>query len=412
MGFSEDAAVAALMQTGGNGDAAVELLLANPNPGPSPAPAPAPAPAPQAVPSRAPGGAAMSEEDQMAAAIAASLADAAPAAPAPRQQRTARSAASNKAAAAALARYGAGPTFGTGAQPATGAGRSAGEKAKRAGGSRSASRSPTRDPNEGGFTHKLRVPKKMEEHSIEHQLRRCATRVAKNPAALRMLTKAMKQLHAEPQNGRYRRINLRNRIFAQTIGAAPGGVDFFVAAGFQRVTEPGGVETLTLPGTADLARVWLAVSALEEAAASPAGRRALEEEALQKAIAEAQALAPGDDAEAVARASYVSRVPAEPSGFGNISVVRVRLGEDFVAERRFHGDDVLDNVIDFLGGYGSAIPQKLREGTWSLVDVTMFPKRRIECDAAEGRRTLQALELWPSASLDLELPAWTEEELP
>ena len=244
------------------------------------------------------------------------------------------------------------------------------------------------------------MPKRLEEKSVAERLRICARRLAGNPAALRTLRTAVENLSERPDDARFRRFRVENRLFAATIGSANGGVDFLKALGFEL---RGG--ELALRGAADPRALSSAMGAIDHAMRSTAYLRAAEEEAFREALAQAVSGAgQRESEELLARAQWQSIAPREPGdGAANVARVSVQIGE-VTAERRFAGDDTLGDVVHFLGGYGSAIPDRLLEGRWALLDVTTYPPRSINVRRKQGK-TLQACELWPSAQLRLALPS-------
>ena len=346
------------------------------------------APLARNAPGRAAPAAEADGDEQLAAAIARSLQDAGGPPGAARAPRRAAQRGCGEAAAAAERRQGG---FG----------------ANNVGGARAAAKGNPRGRGAGGraapaekFEHNLTVPKRLEEKSVAERLRICARRLAGNPAALRTLRTAVENLSERPDDARFRRFRVENRLFAATIGSANGGVDFLKALGFEL---RGG--ELALRGAADPRALSSAMGAIDHAMRSTAYLRAAEEEAFREALAQAVSGAgQRESEELLARAQWQSIAPREPGdGAANVARVSVQIGE-VTAERRFAGDDTLGDVVHFLGGYGSAIPDRLLEGRWALLDVTTYPPRSINVRRKQGK-TLQACELWPSAQLRLALPS-------
>merc|ERR1712137_855006 len=71
-----------------------------------------------------------------------------------------------------------------------------------------------------------------------------------------------------------------------------------------------------------------------------------------------------------------------------------------VIKRRFDGDDTLQDVINWLGGHGSAIPNKLLSREWCLVDKNRYPVSPIDCEVNKDK-TLQYIGCWPSGKLEV-----------
>jgi len=256
--------------------------------------------------------------------------------------------------------------------------------------------------------------KDMGERSAEDQLKRTARRLAPNHLAVDTLIRAVGQLTKDPSNPRYRKLKLTNRVFAATIGASPGGVDFLLAIGFRRV---GDGDTLQLSESAyDPVLCVQGLSALEMATRQPEYLRSKEAALFQKAVGAAESAAASDPAEAVAREQLRAMVPREPDlGESGSTRINVRLGSDKSAgrliERRFAADDVLRDVMTWIGAEVSAqVPEKLESGLWELCDTTTFPPSPLEIagGGAAPTRTLQSLGLWPSATLAVQLPSQRE----
>ena len=82
-----------------------------------------------------------------------------------------------------------------------------------------------------------------------------------------------------------------------------------------------------------------------------------------------------------------------------MGVVQVGFGEDTI-RRRFDGDDVLQDVLNWLGGHGSVIPNKLLSRDWCLVDMNRYPISPIDVQVNVDK-TLQYVGFWPSGKLEI-----------
>lgn len=102
------------------------------------------------------------------------------------------------------------------------------------------------------------------------------------------------------------------------------------------------------------------------------------------------------DEEAVKRAAYISKCPTEPASGG---LLHLTLGEETL-RRRFDGDDVLRDVVNWLGGCASVIPNKLTSREWCLVDLNRWPIAPIDVESNMDR-TLQFIGCWPSGKLEV-----------
>ena len=105
-----------------------------------------------------------------------------------------------------------------------------------------------------------------------------------------------------------------------------------------------------------------------------------------------------EEEEILNRAEFVSKLPSEPdTGVG--ALMQVSLGEEKIM-RKFDGDDILRDVINFIGGHGSLIPQKITSREWCLVDLNQYPVIPIDTDHFMDK-TLQSVGCWPSGMLAL-----------
>ena len=100
----------------------------------------------------------------------------------------------------------------------------------------------------------------------------------------------------------------------------------------------------------------------------------------------------------------MAKCPTEPAE-GRGALVQVVMAEETV-RRRFDGDDTLQDILHWLGGHGSVIPEKILSREWSLVDMNRYPIAPIDCQANQ-HHTLQYIGCWPSGRLEV-LPS--EEE--
>mmetsp|Transcript_5848 Transcript_5848/g.10934 ORF Transcript_5848/g.10934 Transcript_5848/m.10934 type:complete len:516 (+) Transcript_5848:141-1688(+) len=220
-------------------------------------------------------------------------------------------------------------------------------------------------------------------------------------------------------------LHLGSKSKLSCLAAGGAGVRFLHALGYY---ERSGFYVVATPPTA--ARLEQARGALERAMSDEAYLLA---DALETSASAAQSHASSTRAAMRKRAPRVE--PEEGSGLmGTRLVIHVHAqhvpgqggGELQVLERRFAPDDLLCDVVHWLG----CSPSKALEGShsfellenaaeapfwwchgWQLLDVTMRPPRPLGVEHAT--KTLQALELWPSAHLKLTLvPLGRKTDLP
>merc|ERR1712137_952831 len=68
--------------------------------------------------------------------------------------------------------------------------------------------------------------------------------------------------------------------------------------------------------------------------------------------------------------------------------------------RRFDGDDILLDVIHWIGAHGSVIPENIASRKWSLVDMNRYPVTPIDISKLE-QKTLQYIGCWPCGRLEI-----------
>ena len=239
----------------------------------------------------------------------------------------------------------------------------------------------------------------LSQPSLEDKCRTIAARLAKaDAAAAAEVAALLAQIAANPRDQRHTIILLGGSAPLQTAlrTANNAGVDLLVEAGYRRHD----ASTLSLT-RADPARLYAAKSALDAARTSSPGRQG-RNKALQ-----AQA---SREARAAAAKSFAS--VQEPRG-GCVLTFADGSGAKF-ATRRFDGDDTLDRVVRFLATCEVGCPPD--NGGWRVVAETTPPS--FWCDGwvlsdkttrdeqtftvKDLPRTLQSLQLWPSATLVVE----------
>ena len=240
---------------------------------------------------------------------------------------------------------------------------------------------------------KVQVPKRLSQHDREDVIMRCASRLSFHPMAVDTLLRSLRTIRANPQNLKYQTIDTTTAGFQRSLDK-PGVRDFLKAVGFYSM-QNGRILKLSV---FDPATFYLGISALEQiqqTSTDYANNKAVL--TFEKQIE--QALAAQDDHEVAKRAEFMSKCPSESLTAG--SQVTVELGNTKIS-RKFDGDDTLHDVVHWLGGHTSMIPQKLLETKeWHLVDRN-HPDALPYDDLEENgvlEKTLQYLGCWPSGRL-------------
>jgi len=247
----------------------------------------------------------------------------------------------------------------------------------------------------------VKIPTAMKDKSKKEQILRCTKRLSPHPLAVDTLLRALKAIHKHPTVIKYRTINASNAAYVRIVQGKPGAHDLLQAVNFSFRNNTYHMEDSTL----DHALLYLAVSALEAVQSDSieykeAKRQLLFNEQVLKIQTGSTFLKDTDvTEEAIKRASFMSKCPSEPSD-GAGALLQLKFGEETVLRRRFDGDDVLRDVVNWLGGYGSVIPSMLQTREWSLVDLNRYPITPIDVDLNMDK-TLQFIGCWPSGRLEV-----------
>jgi hypothetical protein len=362
MGFSEADSRSALSQTEGNVEQAADILLSRGAPTTA-------APAHQFNSQNV-------EEEDLQRALQASL-SVSNTNPAPKKKqplRNMRSAAATKAGKAALKRVSKGPSS-----------------------KQSRSLSPiSSHPN-------VKVPEKMSEKSKEEQILRTADRLKSSPQALDTLYKTLKTLQSNPNHPKFRKIDQSTSAYQKSLGRnAPGAEDMLLAMNYRK----SGPRTLSLDFV-DQATLYLGVSALEQTKLTSEYIQAKALIQFQKEASTAFHSADNSTEEAVARSNYMSKLPTEPAIGGAWIFVNLH-GMEEKLQRKFDGDDTLDDVLNFIAGNGTQLVEKLKTGEWCLVDGHRNPPTPLDLQNLASK-TLQYIGCWPSGKLIIQPARHTEQ---
>jgi hypothetical protein len=291
-------------------------------------------------------------------------------------------------------------------------------------------------------THpKVQMPKRLSQHDQEDIILRCANRVSPYSLSVDTLLRSLKTIQSNPGNRKFHTVNTSTVAFQRSLNA-PGVLDLLKAVNFHHHSPNNNFENnnqiLTLSHY-DAAAFYLGISALEQIQqTSPEYARHKALRLFQKELAPALKKKDDDDddddddkEEASARKRYISKLPSEPVTGGQGSQITVEFGinmSNYIANnnnnnnnntdnnndnnieqlmkisRRFDHDDILGDVINWLGGQASVIPSKLETGKWSLVDRNKHGSEEDynyhRLDVSElSNKTLQYIGCWPSGRI-------------
>jgi hypothetical protein len=148
----------------------------------------------------------------------------------------------------------------------------------------------------------------------------------------------------------------------------------------------------------DPALLNLGISALEQTKETDEYKQGKRTAAFAKTLRDMQMHGGLSDTEASKRAEFMAKCPTEPSD-GRGALVQVIIADETI-RRRFDGDDQLRDVLHWLGGHGSSIPDKILSREWSLVDLNCYPVIPVDCGTHQDH-TLQYIGYWPSGRLKI-----------
>ena len=245
----------------------------------------------------------------------------------------------------------------------------------------------------------VRVPAKLQDKTKEEQVLRCADRLQGHPHAVDTLHKALTTLYQNPNHSKFQTIDTSTAVFQRTLANAPGAVSLLQAMNYVQ----SGNSKLVLT-QADPALLYLGKTALENV--QQTSRTYRNEKARIQFHKDMHMLRQSADTsadEAIRRAELLQKCPTEPTT-GRGALLQVVLTTDgdspLVVKRRFDGDDILRDVVHWLGGHGSGIYDRLLSREWCLVDKNRYPPAPLEL-TPNLDKTLQYIGCWPSGKLQV-----------
>lgn len=250
----------------------------------------------------------------------------------------------------------------------------------------------------------VKMPTQMKDKGKEEQIKRCANRLAPYPTAVNTLHRALTFIRQHPDNDKYRKIDRNSSGYQRTLEGKPGAMDFLMAMNFVSRTNGSNSGTNDLimdRNRVDMALLFLGITALEKVKETEEYKSALlliEFEKELRLIQNGNNSNKSENEEILKRAEYISKLPSEPSS-GAGALMQISLGDEKIM-RRFDGDDILRDVINFIGGHGSVIPEKIASREWCLIDMNQYPLVPIDVDNYMNK-TLQYIGCWPSGMLAL-----------
>lgn len=232
----------------------------------------------------------------------------------------------------------------------------------------------------------------MSENTKEEQILRTADRLKSSPQALDTLYKTLKALQSNPSHPKFRTIDQTTPGYQKSLANAPGANDFLLAMNYRK----SGPNTLSLDFV-DQATLYLGISALEQTKLTPEYQQAKALIKFQKDVLQILHSADNDTQEAINRSNHMSKLPSEPAMGGAPIFVHFQ-GMDNKLQRKFDGDDTLEDVLHWIAGNGTQILENLQAGEWSLVDGHRNPPSPLDIQTL-APKTLQYIGCWPSGKL-------------
>ena len=222
----------------------------------------------------------------------------------------------------------------------------------------------------------VKVPEKLANKTKEEQIMRCANRLKTHVMAVDTLLRVLTSVRNSPNDPKFRIIDRGNANYVKFVKDKPGAEDMLLAMNYRHITCNN--ELRLERHLVDDALLYLGISALEQMRKSP---EYIEGKKLRAFHAEMRRIAKGNgsgeamqrtgmtEGETAIRLAFLSKCPKEPPE-GRGAWVYVYLGEESEkiegghVQRRFDGDDTLEDVLNWLGGcYGSEVLDKIRGGS-------------------------------------------------
>lgn len=282
-------------------------------------------------------------------------------------------------------------------------------------------------------THpKVQMPKRLSQHDQEDIIMRCANRIAPYSLSVDTLLRSLKTIQGNPSNRKFHTVDTSTASFQRSLHA-PGVLDFLKAVNFHANYNNHKILTLS---HFDAAAFYLGISALEQIQQNSTDYT--KDKALrvfQKDLAFALSEKNITAEELSARTKFLSKLPSEPTkggsqitieygvvlsnlvnaNFNNVNTKNNTNNTSATASseqqlsltkitRGFDHDDTLGDVLQWLGGQATEIPQKLETGEWKLVDRNRqgpeedYNFHKLNVNELRDR-TLQYVGCWPSGRL-------------
>jgi len=242
----------------------------------------------------------------------------------------------------------------------------------------------------------VKIIPKLQDKSKEEQILRCTNRLKPHAQAVDTLHRALVAVQGDPDASKYRSVDMKSAGYQRSLASAPGAQDLLKAMSFRVV----GTRLMLDRARVDPALLYLGISGLEQVRLSPEYQEAKKKVSFVKEVQQIRV----NVGEKSARAALTAQCPEEPSQ-GRGALMQIVLGEETI-RRRFDGDDTLEDVLNWLGGHGTLILERLLSREWCLVDMNRFPALPLDC-VANKSNTLQYIGCWPSGRLEL-LPSSDE----
>ena len=274
----------------------------------------------------------------------------------------------------------------------------------------------------------LKIPTKMSNKSKEEQIMRCANRVKSHVMAVDTLLRVLTSVKAHPDNPKFRCIDRTNVNYVKYVRDAPGAEDLLHTMNYHSML-PGANELRLERHRVDDILLYLGISSLEQMKLTNEYIENKKQLAFHKEMTRigkmnGSIMSSMSEYETNVRLEYMSKSPTEPP-IGRGAIMSIYLGNENekiqggYVTRRFDGDDILNDVLNWLGGcYGNEILDKMgRNGgnnakrEWCLCDLNRYPMLPLDIEK-HGKKTLQFLGLFPSGKLGVRLSsvAWRDRE--
>ena len=257
----------------------------------------------------------------------------------------------------------------------------------------------------------VKLPPRLEDKPKTEQIERSCDRFKSYPKAVDTLYKTLMMISQFPNERKYRVVDKSKPGYQRSLAHVHGIEQLLRSINFSSRNSH---SPLLVLDNLDLDLIQIALTSLENTKQTKEYNQAKTELEFAKEMYHQLHIVHPAQSELMERKSLLAKCPKEPSK-GRGAVIKIMIptsaGVDSTTatttmERRFDGDDTLEDVLNWFGGQlGTTFKENLQNRKWSLVDINRRSSTTsmIDCsnEVKNQQQTLQYLGFWPSARLAL-----------